>query len=465
MKRKITFHIGSDKDSAILHEKLGEYFKCENYSISFICDSKVNYEYLKSKFDEVFDVTVNDSREFSFEEKDEIIKYVKKGEFIDISEIYSTEYSFYSHNPVKQEKIINRAFCRVFTIKEIIDRGFKTDYIFDFSGDEISHTAMKLLANILRATRISYRESIFPDRISFNINQFGLWQIPNTRQNSNIKREEIIYINNFIKEYFVNKKVFWGDPKQRDYKFKFNYKRVLYSRKINKNLKEIYFDQIYKFKRIYYKKISNILYDRLEDINNKKYFYFPLHYPIDSQLVYRGKPFKDQISFIKLLVTYLPHDHYLVVKEHPHARGAISYKDLKSIKEYKNIKLLHPWVNSHNVLKMCKAVLVINSTVALEALYHGIPVVSFGKNYYVGHNIVNEIKEFYELNKVFDERNYIKVDRDKFTYFLVNAFRHSYPINPIKMLNAKLDGSEIKELAKAIIHFINNQIPLLKEKI
>lgn len=69
MKRKITFHIGSDKDSAILHEKLGEYFKCENYSISFICDSKVNYEYLKSKFDEVFDVTVNDSREFSFEEK------------------------------------------------------------------------------------------------------------------------------------------------------------------------------------------------------------------------------------------------------------------------------------------------------------------------------------------------------------------------------------------------------------
>lgn len=124
------------------------------------------------------------------------------------------------------------------------------------------------------------------------------------------------------------------------------------------------------------------------DFQNK-YIFFPLQTHTDSNIVinsnhYPYKKFVYQIISEFLETKYLS-NLKLVIKEHPFDVYRIHYNK----GEYDRILWMHPALPTSLFLKdkNCLGTIVVNSTVGLESLIFGKPVLCFGKAVYSQHNL------------------------------------------------------------------------------
>jgi capsular polysaccharide export protein len=128
---------------------------------------------------------------------------------------------------------------------------------------------------------------------------------------------------------------------------------------------------------------------RLTTLWRRRYYLVPLQVFNDSQvLTHSGVDTVE--DFLHWVMTsfakHAPTGTLLVIKHHPMDRGYVNYKRL--IKELENgLQLrgrVHYIHDQHlpTLLDHCKGVVVINSTVGLQALGHGAPVVALGKAIY-----------------------------------------------------------------------------------
>lgn len=115
------------------------------------------------------------------------------------------------------------------------------------------------------------------------------------------------------------------------------------------------------------------------EIPNAKFYYFPLHVHDDSQITLRNPQFCDQLWIIEYISRSLPSDIRLVVKFHPGLDGSMPLRFVRSMRALENVVLLRGRVNSHEVVRQCLGVIVINSTVAFEALLQSKPVLVLGR--------------------------------------------------------------------------------------
>lgn len=113
-----------------------------------------------------------------------------------------------------------------------------------------------------------------------------------------------------------------------------------------------------------------------------KYLFFPLHISWDAQIATRNPMFSEQLYLVKMLSKSLPYGYYLYVKEHPYNYGGERIKLLKSIKGFRNVKLLHPETSSIDLIRYASAVVTINSTAGLEAIILKKALITFGRTFY-----------------------------------------------------------------------------------
>ena len=93
---------------------------------------------------------------------------------------------------------------------------------------------------------------------------------------------------------------------------------------------------------------------------------------------------------IKGLLKKIPKHEFLYIKEHPARIGALSFIDAFSVlSKYKNIEILHPSINSYEILENCKSVITINSKTGYEALIMNKPLFVFGESYYKNLDFVS----------------------------------------------------------------------------
>ena len=119
------------------------------------------------------------------------------------------------------------------------------------------------------------------------------------------------------------------------------------------------------------------------------YFLVPLQVSSDSQ-VSLGSQYSGMEPFIKELIASFAQHHLpgnrLIFKHHPRDRGYNHYGNFirMTARQYGvENKILYFHDGSLGpILKRAKAVITINSTVGLQALYHGIPTKVMGKTYY-----------------------------------------------------------------------------------
>lgn len=144
------------------------------------------------------------------------------------------------------------------------------------------------------------------------------------------------------------------------------------------------------FTRTFKSKLQNqllkLLVTRYKELpNNEKFILFPLHVVPEAHLLGGGNAeFSDQISLIKSISMNLPIGVYLYVKEHPEQQFGygINLNFYNQLKSLPNTKVLHSGVSAEQVLKHpnCLAVAVINSTLALQAVWNRKPVFLFGNS-------------------------------------------------------------------------------------
>jgi len=135
---------------------------------------------------------------------------------------------------------------------------------------------------------------------------------------------------------------------------------------------------------------------RLPD-SNEQCMFFPLHYPIESTLMIRARPFVYQEWLVEYITRSIPQGYMLYVKEHPYSPGNFPTGFVRRLSKIPNVRWLRPEVNSYEVIQKASAVIVINSTAGFEALLCGRPVVTLAPSYYADRGVTIDVRDLSRL--------------------------------------------------------------------
>lgn len=214
----------------------------------------------------------------------------------------------------------------------------------------------------------------------------------------------------------------------------------------------------FQFKKVVRSKFVKDLYEN-PNYDDKIVFY-PLHVEHDAQILVRAPQFFNQLRLIKNISRALPAGYTLYVKEHPNNVGGMTIKKLKKIKQLPNVKLVSPYVHSHDLIKQSKLIVTINSTVGWEGLLYGKEIVVFGTPFYETSGIIwkvnhlNETKEMIgKALKADSSLNQLKLLRFinallKSTFPGLAVFQGSYRAPAMSQENLKLISRGLKEELK-----------------
>lgn len=125
-----------------------------------------------------------------------------------------------------------------------------------------------------------------------------------------------------------------------------------------------------------------------------KFFFLPFQVHTDTQVLLNSPYIHNMYDLVDTVYYALEQfnqenqeDYWLVVKEHPSDFGRIDYSDLK--KKYQNAKVIFITTEpSGKLIGLSQAVITINSTVGLEALLKGKPVITLGEAFYNVEGVV-----------------------------------------------------------------------------
>ncbi|MCX6163326.1 MAG: hypothetical protein NTU73_00430, partial [Ignavibacteriae bacterium] len=404
------------------------------------CETSETAEYFKK---ENLDYICAEAEEKSIKEINEkdTLDFITNNGFYNLRFFYYTQ--AIAENSLQKDKYwINKSLKRGEVVKKVLkESGIeKVKICFTFPADELSHNTFKLFANAIGANILYYTIPCFFDRIAFTTNPKGVWHSEiNTSGSDEIKKYISEFLNTTLNEKAI---VSINSPSSYDVNLKASRikKIVPYFFKLlsgkDIDIKKHFNQRKFEAKRIARTISANKYYKKLSDLKNEKYFYFPLHFPEDSQLTVRGKPFISQEFIVEVVARYIPYPYKLVVKEHPHCRGYYDLKMLKKIRNLNNVILLPPLTNSHFIIPKASAVVVINSTVGFEALLYKKPVVTLEDSFYRGLGITLDVKQLSDLEYIIPNALNWKVTDEMLKNFLLSLYNSSYDVNSVEIFKS-----------------------------
>jgi hypothetical protein len=115
--------------------------------------------------------------------------------------------------------------------------------------------------------------------------------------------------------------------------------------------------------------------------------------------------YSNQITLIENIAKSIPIDTILYVKEHPIQKTKLwrSVEFYKKIIAIPNVKLVHPSVNSQELIANTKAVILISGGTGFEAIFHKKPVILFSEEIYEELSTVTKVSKFDNLHKEISE--------------------------------------------------------------
>jgi hypothetical protein len=173
---------------------------------------------------------------------------------------------------------------------------------------------------------------------------------------------------------------------------------------------------------------SRLLYDTMP---SRPFVYFPLHVTDDYKIKKIIPHCQDQASIVEQVADALPPGYDLVLKEHPMSVGRNTLSLLRRLKRRPNVRLVSPYVSSHELIDAAEAVAVISSTVGLEALLYDKPVLTLGQPFYAGYGVTVDVDSFREIREAVPALLRFRPDPERIARFLHAAMRHCYPGAPV----------------------------------
>jgi len=170
-------------------------------------------------------------------------------------------------------------------------------------------------------------------------------------------------------------------------------------------------------------------YDRLD--RSRPFVYFPLHVTDDYKITRIIPHCRDQVSLVEQVADALPVGYDLVLKEHPMSLGRNSIGLLRRLRRRPNVRLVQPYTSSHDLIRDSVGVVVISSTVGLEALLYDKPVLTLGDPFYAGFGVTLDVHSFAEIGERVPELLRFRPDPEQIRRFLHAAMRNCYPGAPV----------------------------------
>lgn len=327
-----------------------------------------------------------------------------------------------------EESIYSEVYKNVFTFLDMYSRNFKNDHFCLHDGLNVFNILVDMSYGILKKNQIDLvifyniphlgpdyvfycvakamniqtimvTQSLFPDRFFFvyDIDDFGLFNKTPVFLNEptlfNIPKQfkkDLFYMqancmlthNDVASVSQKPCKIFdlssWikkrrNTLRQSGQKY-LDLTDMFLSKRIKKLLKK-------KMKAAYQKRIR-LNFAATVDLT-AKFVYFPLHMQPEMTTSSLGGIYCDQILAIERLVSWLPEDWFVYVKENPYQtefmRGSWFFKRLQRIPR---VKLINARFNTYDLIENCQFVATITGTAGWEAISGGKNTVIFGKAWY-----------------------------------------------------------------------------------
>jgi capsule polysaccharide export protein KpsC/LpsZ len=131
-----------------------------------------------------------------------------------------------------------------------------------------------------------------------------------------------------------------------------------------------------------------------------------------------------------MVADMLPEGIDVVLKEHPVSIGRNPVSFLRRLTRRSNVHLVDPYTSSHELIRRSEAVVVISSTVGLEALLHGRPVLTMGQPFYSGYGVTVDVDSFRELPTALAEVLAFTPDHERTLEVLGAMMRATYAGKP-----------------------------------
>ena len=170
------------------------------------------------------------------------------------------------------------------------------------------------------------------------------------------------------------------------------------------------------------------LYD---DVPERPFVYFPLHVADDYKLEYVLPHLADQLGVASQVARALPHGYDLVLKEHPMSIGRSELGPLRRLRRLANVRIVPPRTSSHALIRRSSGLVVISSTVGLEALLHRRPVLTLGRPFYAGFGVTRDIDDLAGLRSAVPAMLADRPEPERIDRFLHAAMRACLPGAPV----------------------------------
>lgn len=116
---------------------------------------------------------------------------------------------------------------------------------------------------------------------------------------------------------------------------------------------------------------------------------------------------------------------------------------LHRLAQIPNARLVEPRTSSHELMCEADAVVVISSTVGLEALLHGRPVLTLGQPFYSGYGVTLDVDSFREIREAVPAVLAFAPDRARTLRFLAAAMRACWPGKPVLVDRSEANAREL----------------------
>jgi hypothetical protein len=167
---------------------------------------------------------------------------------------------------------------------------------------------------------------------------------------------------------------------------------------------------------------------------SKPFMYYPLQAEPERELYIQAPYFTDQISLIKNIAKSIPVNSVLFVKEHPVMKKHAGWRELdfyKQLMDLPNVVLIHPSVDSHELIKHCDLVLTISGDAAFEAGFYKKSAVIFSDPDYLVLSNVFQVKNLNDLPLIISKALKFNCDTSELVKFVNYLEQNSFEFDRV----------------------------------
>ncbi len=338
-----------------------------------------------------------------------------------------------------EHKMLKKTLVYLEVLDQILTES-NPDVVVQETGDFVAPHCLYLAARAKNIHHVFIEPGMFPNTMVFALNSYFAG-IPAEISSAPRSDEEMSFAAKFMQDYRKSKptrvptkdRVFFRDMNLRALVSFSNFRKLarkLFHKYIAGKSEE--YDAIARhcmshLSRVWRRKLLSRFY--VPELPDEPFVYFPLHVPLDLQLTTRCREYLDQLSLIEYIATCVPCGYVLLTKEHPASIGAYSYSRIKNIlKRNTHVRLLHPSLNSYDIIERSRAVITINSKVGVEAIVQQKPVVVLGPAFYRGRGLTIDVGPLKDLREAIHRALVSeKLDAEMVQDFLASVYKWAWP--------------------------------------